>query len=157
GYAVCTGHPQRRRLSPGTRDEKAAQHQWLWVRSLWNRRTRWKNWRSARQEGVRRRIGIGSVMKCWSRSFPVGGANSANRLKWKAVTHLAIKVKVPRIAVRATRRNVLIVAAGVCAIGLLVGVSIFLWYWNKYGEIVNDRLKEPLFVHTAQIYAAPPE
>ena len=96
-------------------------------------------------------------MKRWSRWFPVGGVKSAGLLKWKAVTDLLVKVKVPRIEVRATRRNVLIVAGGVCVIGLLVGVSIFFWYWNKYGEIVNNRLKEPLFVHTAQIYAAPPE
>ncbi|HEV2133296.1 MAG TPA: transglycosylase domain-containing protein [Terracidiphilus sp.] len=70
---------------------------------------------------------------------------------------MPVKVKVPRFAVKVTRRNVLILVAGVCAVGLVVGLSIFFSYWNKYGTIVNNRLKEPLFVHTAQIYAAPPE
>ncbi len=45
----------------------------------------------------------------------------------------------------------------VCLVGLLVCGVVVSWYWNKYGQIVNNRLKEPLFVHTAQIYAAPPE
>lgn len=70
---------------------------------------------------------------------------------------MAVKVKVPRSALTLTRRKVLILAAGVCAIGLLVGIVIFAWCWHKYGQIVDNRLKEPLFVHTAQIYAAPPE
>jgi penicillin-binding protein 1B len=70
---------------------------------------------------------------------------------------LAVKVKVPRVAVRATRRKVLIIAAMVCVSLLLVGGIILSFYWTKYGEVVNSRLEEPLFVHTAQIYAAPPE
>ncbi len=70
---------------------------------------------------------------------------------------MAVIVKVPRLAVSATRRQVLILAATVCLIALLVGGLIFSWYWNKYGQIVTNRLKEPLFEHTAQIYAAPPE
>jgi penicillin-binding protein 1B len=45
----------------------------------------------------------------------------------------------------------------VCVSGLLVGGIVLSWYWSKYGQIVNDRLREPLFEHTAQIYAAPPE
>jgi len=70
---------------------------------------------------------------------------------------LAVKVKVPRVAVSATRRKVLIIAAMVCVSGLLVGGIILSFYWSKYGQIVNNRLQEPLFVHTAQIYAAPME
>jgi penicillin-binding protein 1B len=70
---------------------------------------------------------------------------------------LVVKVKVPRFEVKFTRRNVLILAAVICGIGLLAGVVVFSFYWIKYGQIVNNRLKEPLFVHTAQIYAAPPE
>ena len=45
----------------------------------------------------------------------------------------------------------------VCTVGLLVGGIVFFVIWNRYGDIINARLKEPLFVHTAQIYAAPPE
>ncbi len=70
---------------------------------------------------------------------------------------MVAKFKIPRIEVKFTRRNILILAGVVCAIGLLTGGIVFSWYWVKYGRIVNNRLKEPLFVHTAQIYAAPPE
>lgn len=59
--------------------------------------------------------------------------------------------------ISATRRKVLIIAAMVCVSALLVGGIILSFYWTKYGEVVNSRLQEPLFVHTAQIYAAPPE
>ncbi len=45
----------------------------------------------------------------------------------------------------------------VCVSCLLVGGFILSVYWTKYGNIVSSRLQEPLFVHTAQIYAAPPE
>ncbi len=70
---------------------------------------------------------------------------------------MAVIIKVPRIGVRATRRKVLIFGAAICVIGLLVAGSVFYRYWTRYGQIVGNRLKEPLFVHTAQIYAAPPE
>ena len=70
---------------------------------------------------------------------------------------MAVKVKVPRVAVSATRRKVLIIAAMVCVSLLLAGGIVLSVYWTRYGEIVNSRLQEPLFVHTAQIYAAPPE
>ncbi|HEX8711575.1 MAG TPA: transglycosylase domain-containing protein [Terracidiphilus sp.] len=70
---------------------------------------------------------------------------------------MLVKVKVPRAAFAITRRNLLILAGAVCAFVLLICVVVFSWYWHKYGQIVDNRLKEPLFVHTAQIYAAPPE
>jgi penicillin-binding protein 1B len=70
---------------------------------------------------------------------------------------LVVKVKVPRAAVTITRRKVLVLVAAVCATALLICGGVFLWCWHKYGQIVDNRLKEPLFVHTAQIYAAPPE
>jgi penicillin-binding protein 1B len=70
---------------------------------------------------------------------------------------LAVKVKVPRVVVIATRRNLLILLGAVCVFGLVAVGIVFSWYWSKYGQILNTRLKEPLFVHTAQIYAGPPE
>jgi penicillin-binding protein 1B len=39
----------------------------------------------------------------------------------------------------------------------LVGISIFAYFYVKYGNIVEERLKQPLFVNTAKIYAAPRE
>ncbi|MGA8110646.1 MAG: PBP1A family penicillin-binding protein [Acidobacteriaceae bacterium] len=66
-------------------------------------------------------------------------------------------MKVPRVAVHVTGRKVLIGAGFCCAVGLLLGVMVFSFYWTKYGHIVDDRLKHPLFTETASIYAAPEE
>lgn len=45
----------------------------------------------------------------------------------------------------------------VCGVGILLGFMVFGFYWNKYGQVVDERLKQPLFAQTAKIYAAPPE
>jgi penicillin-binding protein 1B len=45
----------------------------------------------------------------------------------------------------------------VCLVGLLLGGMTLSFYWTKYGKIVDERLKQPLFTATAKIYAAPPE
>ncbi len=37
----------------------------------------------------------------------------------------------------------------------LVSIGVFAFYYHKYGVIVDQRLQRPLFVDTAQIYAAP--
>jgi penicillin-binding protein 1B len=39
----------------------------------------------------------------------------------------------------------------------IVGFVVFTFYYNKYARIVDERLKQPLFANTAQIYAAPHE
>jgi penicillin-binding protein 1B len=39
----------------------------------------------------------------------------------------------------------------------IVGFVVFTFYYNKYARIVDERLKQPLFANTAQIYAAPRE
>jgi penicillin-binding protein 1B len=70
---------------------------------------------------------------------------------------MVVKVKVPQVAVRVTAKKALIIAGMVCGAGLLLGLLVFTFYWNKYGRIVDDRLKHPLFTETAKIYAAPPE
>jgi penicillin-binding protein 1B len=44
-----------------------------------------------------------------------------------------------------------------CVVGLILGGMVFSFYWTKYGHIVDDRLKHPLFTQTASIYAAPEE
>ena len=38
---------------------------------------------------------------------------------------------------------------------VLVGLIVFGVYYHKYGVVVDERLKRPLFADTAQIYAAP--
>jgi penicillin-binding protein 1B len=70
---------------------------------------------------------------------------------------LAVKVKVPRYQVSITGRRILLVAALLCTACLLVGFIIVSVYWVRYGHVVDDRLKHPLFEQTAKIYAAPPE
>ena len=70
---------------------------------------------------------------------------------------MAVKVTVPRMAVRITTKKVLIGAGIFCAAVFVIGVSVFSYYWAKYGHIVDDRLKQPLFAQTAKIYAAPRE
>ena len=70
---------------------------------------------------------------------------------------MAVKLKVPDVAVRITTKKVLIGAGIVVGVCVLTAILIFTFYWNKYGHIVDDRLKQPLFAETAKIYAAPPE
>ncbi len=70
---------------------------------------------------------------------------------------MAVKVKVPKVAVRITAKKALIGAAMLCGVAALLGVLVVTFYWNKYGHIVDDRLKQPLFAQTAKIYAAPQE
>jgi penicillin-binding protein 1B len=48
------------------------------------------------------------------------------------------------------------VIAGVLLVGI-IGFTVFTFYYNKYAHIVDERLKQPLFANTAQIYAAPRE
>src|ERR1700728_424315 len=70
---------------------------------------------------------------------------------------MAVKVKIPDVAVRITAKKALIGAGIFCGVALVLGVMVFTFYWTKYGKIVDDRLKHPLFTETAKIYAAPPE
>src|SRR5271155_2747480 len=55
------------------------------------------------------------------------------------------------------QRGVLKAAAAGLAVVLLVGISVFGFYWFKYKNIVDQRLTQPLFENTAKIYAAPRE
>ena len=51
------------------------------------------------------------------------------------------------------RRVIAIVLVAVLVV-LLTGFAVFGFYYHKYGVIVDRRLEKPLFVNTAQIYAA---
>jgi penicillin-binding protein 1B len=70
---------------------------------------------------------------------------------------MALKVKISRLTTSMTERKVLIGGGLICGVVLLIGISIFSYYWVKVGQMVDDRLKHPLFTETAKIYAAPPE
>jgi penicillin-binding protein 1B len=70
---------------------------------------------------------------------------------------MAVKVKVPRVAVHITAKKTLIVAGMIFGAAAVLCGLVFTFYWNKYGHIVDERLKQPLFAETAKIYAAPEE
>lgn len=54
-----------------------------------------------------------------------------------------------------SRRRVLAVIGVACLIIFVTGAVIFGFYYHKYGVIVDKRLQKPLFIDTAQVYAAP--
>jgi penicillin-binding protein 1B len=58
---------------------------------------------------------------------------------------------------RSLRSRILLIALAGCAAVLLVGVCVFTYLYIEYTGIVNERLKQPIFANTAQIYAAPRE
>jgi len=70
---------------------------------------------------------------------------------------MAVRIKLPRKTPNVSRRDLLLGACCVLVVGLLLGGLTLTFYWNKYGRIVSDRLKHPLFEETAKIYAAPAE
>jgi len=55
------------------------------------------------------------------------------------------------------RNIILLVVGGTVLLGLVVGESIFGYYYFKYRHIVDEKLQKPLFEQTAKIYAAPKE
>jgi penicillin-binding protein 1B len=72
---------------------------------------------------------------------------------------LAVKVKVVRanLLEHPVRNIILLVVGGTILLGLVVGESIFGYYYFKYRHVVDERLQKPLFEQTAKIYAAPKE
>jgi len=76
---------------------------------------------------------------------------------------MAVKLKIAKsaFAMHALRHRlgavVLLVVLGTFALATLVGFSIFGFFYFKYRGIVDERLKQPIFVNTAKIYAAPRE
>ena len=72
---------------------------------------------------------------------------------------MAVKVKVVRanLLEHPVRNIILLVVGGTILLGLVVGESIFGYYYFKYRHVVDERLQKPLFEQTAKIYAAPKE
>jgi penicillin-binding protein 1B len=72
---------------------------------------------------------------------------------------LAVKIKVIRASLLAhpVRNIILLVVGGTILLSLVVGESIFGYYYYKYRHVVDERLQKPLFEQTAKIYAAPKE
>ena len=67
---------------------------------------------------------------------------------------MAVKIKLGSTPLQ---RTLLKASAAGLAVILLVGASVFGFYWFKYKNIVDQRLTQPLFENTAKIYAAPRE
>jgi penicillin-binding protein 1B len=75
---------------------------------------------------------------------------------------MAVKLKIAkpafgRFASGGIGKLLLMAALGLCALVFLVGFSVFGYFYFKYRGIVDERLKQPIFVDTAKIYAAPRE
>ena len=51
----------------------------------------------------------------------------------------------------------LLAVTGVVVAGVLAGITVFSYYYVKYGDVVSARFQEPVFIDTAKIYAAPRE
>ncbi|MFC5863755.1 transglycosylase domain-containing protein [Acidicapsa dinghuensis] len=71
---------------------------------------------------------------------------------------MALKVKIERPATRRGWKPIVIrTTLAVIAAGTLVFFAVFGFYYFRYGSIVDERLKHPVFATTAKIYAAPRE
>ena len=55
------------------------------------------------------------------------------------------------------RKLALLTACAVVALSLVAFVSVFTYYYFAYKSVVDQRLGQPIFADTAQIYAAPRE
>ena len=72
---------------------------------------------------------------------------------------MAVKIKVIRASLlKHPIRSIILIGLG-CTIllGLVVGESIFGYYYYQYRHIVDEKLQKPLFEQTAKVYAAPKE
>jgi penicillin-binding protein 1B len=71
---------------------------------------------------------------------------------------MAVKIKLAGSASKQHLKTLILrIALGFCAFVLIVGISVFAFFYSKYQGIVNERLKQPIFANTAKIYAAPHE
>ena len=71
---------------------------------------------------------------------------------------MAVRVRLPQVMTKPGTAKMIIRVAIVCAavIGIVV-CAVGGYYYYRYGSIVDERLKQPLFATTAKIYAAPRE
>jgi penicillin-binding protein 1B len=71
---------------------------------------------------------------------------------------MALKIRLKRPSFKLSWSSWLVRGVlGAVLLVALIGFSVFTFYYNKYARIVDERLKQPLFANTAQIYAAPRE
>ena len=72
---------------------------------------------------------------------------------------MAVKISVVRTSLlkHPVRNIILLVVGGTLLLGLVVGESIFGYYYYQNRHIVDERLQKGFFEQTAKIYAAPKE
>ncbi len=71
---------------------------------------------------------------------------------------MALKVRIAKPAAgHHLRSRILLGLLAAFGCVALVGVCVFAFFYIKYTGIVDERLKQPIFANTAQIYAAPRE
>jgi penicillin-binding protein 1B len=71
---------------------------------------------------------------------------------------MALKIRIPASKGKHPLASLLArVALAGAVVAVLAAISVFGYFYVKYGRIVDERLKQPLFASTAKIYAAPRE
>ncbi|MGA2207917.1 MAG: PBP1A family penicillin-binding protein [Terracidiphilus sp.] len=71
---------------------------------------------------------------------------------------MAVRIRFARPASgRDLRSRILLALLVIFLVAAVTGASIFAYFYHKYQGIVDERLKQPIFADTAQIYAAPRE
>jgi penicillin-binding protein 1B len=71
---------------------------------------------------------------------------------------MALKIRFARPTSRQAAWSFLLqIALGIIALGAIIGTSVIGYLYFKYGTIVDQRLKQPIFANTAKVYAAPRE
>jgi len=71
---------------------------------------------------------------------------------------MGLKIRIPRSkSQHSWGARIMVVVGGIFALGALTVLSVGGYYYVKYQSIVDERLKQPLFVDTAKIFAAPRE
>ncbi len=71
---------------------------------------------------------------------------------------MAIRVRIPRSqSGHHLRSRILLALLVIFVVGAVTAGSVFAYFYVKYEGIVDERLKQPIFANTAQIYAAPRE
>jgi penicillin-binding protein 1B len=69
---------------------------------------------------------------------------------------MALRIRFARPASgHSLRSQILLILLAIFALAAITGASVFAYFYVKYQRIVDDRLKQPIFASTAQIYAAP--
>jgi penicillin-binding protein 1B len=71
---------------------------------------------------------------------------------------MALKIRLARPKGKLPAKSLLLRYALIAfAVIVVIGLSVFSYFYVKYAHVVDERLKQPIFASTAKIYAAPRE